>query len=61
MDAVRRFLDGDIFYSFKRSPLVMLAALLVFAYVVAALFAPGVAPHNPFAWFGGLGGSGTPL
>ena len=20
-----------------------------------------VAPHNPFAWFGGLGGSGTPL
>ena len=48
MDAVRRFLDGDIFYSFKRSPLVILAGSIVVLYVFAAVFAPWVAPHNPF-------------
>ena len=48
MDAVRRFLDGDIFFSFKRSPLVIVAAAIVLVYVIAALFAPWVAPHNPF-------------
>jgi peptide/nickel transport system permease protein len=48
MDAVRRFLDGDIFYSFKRSPLVILAGVIVVTYALAALFAPWVAPHNPF-------------
>jgi peptide/nickel transport system permease protein len=48
MDAVRRFLDGDIFFSFKRSPLVIVAAVIVAAYILAALFAPWVAPHNPF-------------
>jgi len=46
--AFRRFLDGDIYYSFKRSPLVIVAAIIVLVYVVAALFAPWVAPHNPF-------------
>ncbi len=44
----RRFLDGDIFYSFKRSPVVVLAAVLVAVIILAALFAPWVAPHNPF-------------
>ena len=48
MEAVRRFLDGDIFYSFKHSPLTILAAALIVTYVIAALFAPFVAPHNPF-------------
>src|SRR5690242_13153848 len=48
MDAVRRFLDGDIFYSFKRSPLVIVAGLIVVVYIFAAVFAPWVAPHNPF-------------
>ena len=48
MDAVRRFLDGDIFYAFKRSPLVMTAAAIFVVIVLAALFAPVVAPHNPF-------------
>jgi peptide/nickel transport system permease protein len=43
-----RFLDSDIFHSFKRSPLVMVAAAIVAAYAFAALFAPWVAPHNPF-------------
>jgi peptide/nickel transport system permease protein len=48
MDAVRRFFDGDVFYSFKRSPATMVAAALFLACVLAALFAPWVAPHNPF-------------
>jgi peptide/nickel transport system permease protein len=48
MDAVRRFLDGDVFFSFKRSPLVIAAAAVVVIYILATLFAPWVAPHNPF-------------
>jgi peptide/nickel transport system permease protein len=44
----RRFLDGDLFYSFKRSPLVITAAAIVLGGVLAATFAPWVAPHNPF-------------
>jgi peptide/nickel transport system permease protein len=48
MEAVRRFLDGDVFFSFKHSPLTILAALVILIYVVSALFAAYVAPHNPF-------------
>ena len=48
MASVQRFFDSDLFYSFKRSPLVMVAAAIAFIYVFAALFAPWVAPHNPF-------------
>jgi peptide/nickel transport system permease protein len=43
-----RALDSDIWYSFKRSPLVMVAAIVVFVYVFCVAFAPFVAPHNPF-------------
>jgi peptide/nickel transport system permease protein len=45
---LRRLVDSDIFYSFRRSPLVIVAAAIVLAVAVAALFAPWVAPHNPF-------------
>jgi peptide/nickel transport system permease protein len=48
MQAVRRFFDGDLFYSFRRSPMVITAALLVGMFAVFALLAPIVAPHNPF-------------
>ena len=48
MDAIRRFLDGDVFFSFKRSPLTIVAAVIVLICILAALFAPWVAPHNPF-------------
>jgi peptide/nickel transport system permease protein len=44
----RRFLEGDLFYSFKRSPLVITAAAIILGGVLAAIFAPWVAPHNPF-------------
>jgi peptide/nickel transport system permease protein len=43
-----RFLDGDIWYSFKTSPVAMLAAAIAFVCMFCALFANWVAPHNPF-------------
>jgi peptide/nickel transport system permease protein len=46
--ALRRFLDSDIAYSFKRSPLVIVAAVVTLICILAAVFAPWVAPHNPF-------------
>jgi len=45
---VARLLDSDIFYSFRRRPGVIVSAIIVFSFVVAALFAHWVAPHNPF-------------
>ncbi|HUL94365.1 MAG TPA: ABC transporter permease [Usitatibacter sp.] len=48
MQAVRRFIDGDVFYSFRHSPLTILAAATLAICIFAAVFAPWVAPHNPF-------------
>ena len=48
MQAVRRFFDSDVFYSFKRSPATIVASITLLACIVAAAFAPWVAPHNPF-------------
>jgi peptide/nickel transport system permease protein len=48
MEALRRFLDSDVFYSFKRSPVTVLAAFTTVACIVAAVFAGWIAPHNPF-------------
>ncbi|MEO7742570.1 MAG: ABC transporter permease [Usitatibacter sp.] len=47
-ETLRRFFDGDVFYSFKRSPLVITAAAVTLICILAAAFAPWVAPHNPF-------------
>jgi peptide/nickel transport system permease protein len=44
----RRFIDSDLFYSFRRSPLTILAALVTLVLILAAVLAPWVAPHNPF-------------
>lgn len=43
-----RFLDGDVWYSFKRSPTAIGAAIVALICVVCALFANWIAPHNPF-------------
>ncbi len=43
-----RIYDSDIFYSFKRSPIVILAASVTVLSILTAVFAPWVAPHNPF-------------
>jgi peptide/nickel transport system permease protein len=46
--ALERFLDGDVWHSFKNSPMAVLAALIAFVCVFCAVFANWVAPHNPF-------------
>jgi peptide/nickel transport system permease protein len=46
--ALQRFFDGDIWYSFRNSPVAMAAALVAAVCALSALFAPWVAPHNPF-------------
>jgi peptide/nickel transport system permease protein len=40
--------DSDIAYSFRRSPVAMVSALVLGICLFASLFAPWVAPHNPF-------------
>jgi oligopeptide/dipeptide ABC transporter ATP-binding protein len=45
---LRRAWEHDLAWSFRRSPVTILAALLTLACVGGALFAPWVAPHNPF-------------
>ncbi len=46
--SVRRFLDSDIWFSFRTSPTAMIAALIAFVCLFCAIFANWVAPHNPF-------------
>lgn len=46
--AIRRVLDHDLWWSFSRSPLTVVAALTTLAFVVAAAAAPWLAPHDPF-------------
>lgn len=43
-----RMRDSDLWYSFTRSPLVMLAALVTVLMVGAAFLSPLIAPHNPY-------------
>jgi peptide/nickel transport system permease protein len=46
--ALRRFFDGDLWYSFRRSPTAVVAAAIGFICLFCALFAGWVAPHDPF-------------
>ena len=43
-----RWWDGDVGYSFRTSPTAIFAALIALTCLVCALFAPWIAPHNPF-------------
>ena len=45
---LRRFLDGDVWHSFKHSPVAIAAALIAVTIVFCAVFANVVAPHQPF-------------
>jgi peptide/nickel transport system permease protein len=45
---LRRVFDSDLWWSFQRSPVTVAAALVVLVIVVGALFAPWIAPHDPF-------------
>ncbi len=43
-----RWLDGDVGYSFRHSPVAIGSALVAFICIFGAVFANWVAPHNPF-------------
>jgi len=47
-DGWRRLIASDVWYSFTRSPVTIVAAATTLLIMGAALFAPWVAPHNPF-------------
>lgn len=47
-DGFRRFLDSDLWYSFSRSPVAVVSALVTLLLVGSAVFAPLVAPYDPF-------------
>jgi peptide/nickel transport system permease protein len=40
--------DSDLLHSFLHSPVAIVSALTGLAFVTAAVFAPWIAPHNPF-------------
>ena len=46
-DVLARFFGGDVWYSFRRSPLAIASAAVALFCVVCAVFADWVAPHNP--------------
>ena len=43
-----RFFDGDVWHSFRSSPMAVGAAVVALACIFCALFAGLIAPHNPF-------------
>src|SRR5258708_13797723 len=40
--------DSDLAYSFRHSPVTVVAALVTVVFFAGAGFAPWLAPHNPF-------------
>lgn len=45
---LRSFADSDLFYSFRRSRTTVIAAVALALLFIGAVFAPLIAPHNPF-------------
>jgi peptide/nickel transport system permease protein len=45
---LKKALDSDIFYSFTRSPTVVVAAIVTIIYITASMTAPWIAPHQVF-------------
>ncbi len=45
---LRAFLDSDIFFAFKRSPIAVVSTIVVTVLVLSAIFAPLIATTNPF-------------
>lgn len=46
--ALARFFDGDVWHSFRTSPVAIVAALVALFCLVCALGAPWIAPHDPY-------------
>ncbi|MGD8292000.1 MAG: ABC transporter permease [Desulfobacterales bacterium] len=47
-DTGHRFFDSDIWYSFKKSKVTVIAACVTAVIMIAAIAAPIIAPHTPF-------------
>lgn len=47
-NALSRWFAGDVWFSFRRSPVAISAAAIALACIVCAAFAPWIAPHDPF-------------
>jgi peptide/nickel transport system permease protein len=43
-----RFVDSDLWYSFRHSPTAIIASAIALLCLVGAVFAHWIAPHNPF-------------
>ncbi len=48
MEAIARALDSDLAYRFRRSPVAMVAALVVVLLIGSSVFAPLITSQNPF-------------
>ena len=47
-DTVHRFFDSDIWFSFKKSRVTVIAACVTTVIILSAVAAPLIAPHTPF-------------
>lgn len=47
-DALHRFFDGDLWWSFRRSPVTIVSAIVTLITILGAIAAPLLAPFNPF-------------
>ncbi len=47
-DTAHRFFDSDIWFSFKKSRVTVIAACVTVVFMLAAIAAPLIAPHTPF-------------
>jgi peptide/nickel transport system permease protein len=45
---LRRALDSDLLYAWKRSPLTIVATVVALSLILMAALAPWIAPYNPF-------------
>lgn len=43
-----RVIESDVFFSFRRSPMTIAAAIVTVVCFAGAILAPALAPHNPF-------------
>lgn len=43
-----RIIDSDIFYSYRTSPVAVVSSIVAAVLILAAIFAPFIAPYDPF-------------
>jgi len=48
IDVLKRFFNSDIFYSYSRSPITIIASLVTLLIFICSIGAPLIAPQNPF-------------